>query len=1254
MAETIHKGWLKTREEEKFAPKTFIDNVYDSTGQQYDKVIKDHINSVAQTIKIDGIDTSVEDTFYVCDDSGNVIARIDKEGVHSIDFTISNSSVKEALAELTQSYELVSKDVEEIQESLQNLDTSDSNTFYICDGSGNIIFRVDAEGAYSTNFATKNGDLNNALSRLAILEGRLTWMDESDDSTFIIVDSSGNKAFEISSTTNGAKAYDFVLPEAITVAETEVSTLREAIAVLSDVEADLTALEGAAAKNSDLEELEGTVSGLTSTVSGLTQTLTALDDVLDWDADDNFTIVDNSGNKIATFDASGATSINFIIGTTGWNKKYDNLVDVIEALIDLEDEYTSTIGNATTSGTILYRLAQLESWKSTASSQITQLQAADTALSGRIDVLEQFKNDIDKTYATDEDVNALAGRVSELEAEDILINADIDNLQAKDGSLQTQITTLGDEVNKIQDVIDVTVGDTALTVVDQNNFKIMEVDNTGVASIDFIVSPIYDASGTATERTPNSLVSTIDKLNSLDIEVGNKPTGSDIDATTVWAALVEEKTRAGGVESGLRQDVDSKVPNTRTVNNFPLSEDITITSVENATNAVNAEKATKDASGNVITSTYLTKTAAEKAYYPLASGNTLANTVSGHTTQIGNKVDKTTTVNGQPLSANVEITSVENATNATNDSSGAKIVDTYLTKNNAKSTYLSKTDAESLYTGISYVETINSHTAQIGDLNTFKDTTVPSTYVTKTTYNNYVNTTAPNTYLKINDAFTKVTADTLYAAKTIESTVSEHTQAIDALRVFKNIKIGDTTISADTGVEDTLTLVAGNGITLTPDAVNDTITINGTAQYTLPIASTSTLGGIKPVTTTANGTYKYLNSYVDTDGTLYTIFPAIVNNSTVDSTGTTIAFSISGQTFSQKVAVESGSLSVQSANQLTTARNIELSGDATGSATFDGSKDIVIPVVIVDDSHYHTSATLTLPNNFTTIVAGSDTIAPDNSADTLTFVAGDNITISGNDTANTITISSTASVEGAVDEATYAAKAGKLVDPTNKDTGITVGGTNEPVYFDNGVPTKINYQINKTVPSDAVFTDIATTLAGHYDPEADNAFTLSKDASGGSAAAWGNTSLVTGVNIQRDAKGHVTDITLDAVKMPANPTSDFTIDYVDTTDQFEGIVKPGLGDESDIYWNEGIATVKDNSHNHTIDNITGLSDKIDPISMDDTSTFKIVDNSGNILAEFNAAEGLVVPKIKVQNVAGNAEWVPAYLAADTSIELEII
>jgi hypothetical protein len=65
-----------------------------------------------------------------------------------------------------------------------------------------------------------------------------------------------------------------------------------------------------------------------------------------------------------------------------------------------------------------------------------------------------------------------------------------------------------------------------------------------------------------------------------------------------------------------------------------------------------------------------------------------------------------------------------------------------------------------------------------------------------------------------------------------------------------------------------------------------------------------------------------------------------------------------------------------------------------------------------------------------------------------------------------------------------------------------------------------------------------TSVGNHYAPTKDDNAELSVDASSTTAATWDSTSLVTGVNLQRDAKGHIVGITVDSIKMPANPNTD--------------------------------------------------------------------------------------------------------------------
>lgn len=123
---------------------------------------------------------------------------------------------------------------------------------------------------------------------------------------------------------------------------------------------------------------------------------------------------------------------------------------------------------------------------------------------------------------------------------------------------------------------------------------------------------------------------------------------------------------------------------------------------------------------------------------------------------------------------------------------------------------------------------------------------------------------------------------------------------------------------------------------------------------------------------------------------------------------------------------------------------------------------------------------------------------------------------------------------------------------TNVDGAVTgpASATSGNVAVFNGTTGKVikdsGFTIAKSVPANAVFTDTdtkVTSVDNHYTPTANSGSALSVDASSTTAATWNSTSLVTGVNLQRDAKGHVTGVTVDSVKMPANPNTDTNTTY---------------------------------------------------------------------------------------------------------------
>lgn len=105
---------------------------------------------------------------------------------------------------------------------------------------------------------------------------------------------------------------------------------------------------------------------------------------------------------------------------------------------------------------------------------------------------------------------------------------------------------------------------------------------------------------------------------------------------------------------------------------------------------------------------------------------------------------------------------------------------------------------------------------------------------------------------------------------------------------FSNVVVGSTTIAADSKT-DTLTLTAGSNITLTPNAANDSITISASgSSYSLPLASNSTRGGIKLSSSTQGGTP---NGITTTSGRTYAVQvnsneQAVVNVPWTDTTYT--------------------------------------------------------------------------------------------------------------------------------------------------------------------------------------------------------------------------------------------------------------------------------------------------------------------------------------------------------------------------------
>lgn len=355
---------------------------------------------------------------------------------------------------------------------------------------------------------------------------------------------------------------------------------------------------------------------------------------------------------------------------------------------------------------------------------------------------------------------------------------------------------------------------------------------------------------------------------------------------------------------------------------------------------------------------------------------------------------------------------------------------------------------------------------------------------------------------------------------------------------FSNVAIGASTISADSKT-DTLTLVGGANITLTPDATNDKITIllDDTVDTGEVIATDIQAGNL-----IVNGTSRFLNTINgDISGNAATATSATsATKATQDGNGAVISTTylkvaqkgvanglaeldangvvvssqlpsfvddvIEGYYYNNKFYKESTHTTQITGETGKIYVNLESGTDQNKTYRWSGSAFVVI------------SETLALGETSSTAYRGDrGKTAYDHATDSsrlttatasglykvastaqghiasLTAVTKADITglgIPGADTNTTYTLGTSGNTvtltpsSGNAQSITvpYATSAGSATSATtaSKLGSSNVGSATNPIYLASGTATACTYSLNKTVPSDAVFTDTKNT-AGSTD-----------------------------------------------------------------------------------------------------------------------------------------------------------------------------
>ena len=229
-----------------------------------------------------------------------------------------------------------------------------------------------------------------------------------------------------------------------------------------------------------------------------------------------------------------------------------------------------------------------------------------------------------------------------------------------------------------------------------------------------------------------------------------------------------------------------------------------------------------------------------------------------------------------------------------------------------------------------------------------------------------------------------------------------------------------------------------------------------------------------------------------------------------------------------------------------TAQNLILTGTLTAGSTTGSSGQYLQST---GSGVQWVSLSIPSPNSFTNIaVTGQNTIAADSSSDTLTFIAGTGITITTDNTSDSITITGSA-VNNVFSTIAVSGQSNVIADATS-DTLTFVAGSNITITTDS---TNDSITINATDNVSNSFATIA--VAGHSNVVADSSTdTLTLLASSGidiSTNATTDTITITntGVTSVNGLTGSVSaQNIIDAVKTLDGPASGLNADLLDGND----------------------------------------------------------------------------------------------------------
>ena len=261
---------------------------------------------------------------------------------------------------------------------------------------------------------------------------------------------------------------------------------------------------------------------------------------------------------------------------------------------------------------------------------------------------------------------------------------------------------------------------------------------------------------------------------------------------------------------------------------------------------------------------------------------------------------------------------------------------------------------------------------------------------------------------------------------------------IAATLAFRTIAVtGSSSIVADSSA-DTLTVTAGSGITLAGNATTDTLTITNSAPdqvVSLTAGTGISTSGVYPSFTITNTAPDQVVSITGAGTSVVTgSYPSFTVTSNDQYVGTVTSVGITagtGISVSGSPITSSGSITVTNndkGSDQNIFKTIKVTGQSAINATSNNSDFSLVPSTGLSITTNPSLSTITLTNTDTgsaqnifknIAVSGQTTVVADSNNDTLTLVAGTNITITTDATTDSITIDATIPPQATPADATY-------------------------------------------------------------------------------------------------------------------------------------------------------------------------------------------------------------------------------------------